>query len=148
MVNLSKDAIRLYKELLHSDNPTQYMVDLFNKATSDENMKLRHLLKQLCENQFISIPMWADNLPWHIIVYDDMEESLDTKTDNGNIHIVIGDNNRITNSTLGNSYEKTKEKGFVKKHPILISVIVSFIVGFVLLFSFWEKLVGIIEGII
>jgi hypothetical protein len=59
--------------------------------------------------------------------------------------IKIGDNNIIKNSSFNN--DETKKKKWPERHPIIISVICSFVVGFMLLFSFWQDIVLWIEGI-
>jgi len=60
--------------------------------------------------------------------------------------INIGDNNKIKNSHIGDKNGKENEKNsFAFKHPILTSVITSLIVGIVLLFSFWDKVINMIE---
>lgn len=67
--------------------------------------------------------------------------------------INIGDKNKIKKSTIGHQYgsnSSTKEKvknSFSEKHPILVSFIVSLVVGFILLFSFWKNIVGWIENL-
>lgn len=65
--------------------------------------------------------------------------------------IKIGNKNKIKNSHIGHQINssdlpKTKKKLF-EKHPIVISFIISFLVGFILLFSFWENIVMWIEEI-
>lgn len=66
------------------------------------------------------------------------------------MNIKIGDKNKIKNSYIGhqkiNSANRDK-KSFIERHPIIISLIISFIVGFVLLFSFWDNVVKWIEKI-
>ncbi|GAA0448410.1 hypothetical protein GCM10008983_28060 [Lentibacillus halophilus] len=60
--------------------------------------------------------------------------------------IKIGDRNKFKNSNVGHIYSTPpKKKGFASKHPIITGFITSFIVGFILLFSFWNKLVNWIE---
>ena len=71
--------------------------------------------------------------------------------------INIGSNNKIqntiitedsvieqkSNDALSGNHQK---KSIVDKHPIVCSLIVSFIVGFILLFSFWREIVLGIES--
>ena len=64
--------------------------------------------------------------------------------------IQIGDGNKIRNSVIadnGKVENNGVKKKFYERHPILISVIVSFLVGFILLFSFWENIVTWIESL-
>ncbi|MHA4168867.1 hypothetical protein [Bacillus cereus] len=67
--------------------------------------------------------------------------------------IHIGDKNKIKNSSIGHQHNSSggdKHKGgekktFYEKHPILVSALVSLVVGFVLLFSFWKDIADWIE---
>ncbi|ACK98094.1 hypothetical protein CN498_20710 [Bacillus thuringiensis] len=62
--------------------------------------------------------------------------------------IKIGDKNKIKNSNIGHQYNApppNKNKTFVERHPILISFLVSLVVGFILLFSFWKDIIDWIE---
>lgn len=72
--------------------------------------------------------------------------------------INIGNKNKIQNSIIvENSIltqnqkvelpEVPEKKSVVNKHPILCSLVVSFIVGFLLLFSFWKNIVFWIESL-
>ena len=65
--------------------------------------------------------------------------------------IQIGDNNRINNSTIGesiNSNKKDEKKaGFYEKHPVICGFIISLTAGIVLLFSFWERIISFLEGL-
>mgnify|MGYP004637546571 CR=1 len=59
--------------------------------------------------------------------------------------IHIGDNNIIKNSSFNDCEHKKKK--WVERHPVLVSIICSFLVGFILLFSFWQDIVSWLEGI-
>ncbi len=63
--------------------------------------------------------------------------------------IKIGDNNKINNSVIGsqNSQGQSIKQSFTERHPILISVIITFIFGFLFLFSFWDSIVEYIENL-
>lgn len=68
--------------------------------------------------------------------------------------IKIGNGNTIKNSTIAEKIEeKTEEKetevtkgSFYIRHPVLCSILISFGVGFVLLFSYWKDIISFIEG--
>lgn len=65
--------------------------------------------------------------------------------------IKIGNNNKIKNSHIGHqigssNLPKTK-RSFFERHPILMSFILSFLGGFILLFPFWDNIVKLIEQI-
>lgn len=71
--------------------------------------------------------------------------------------INIGNNNKIQNTIIAEDSvivqnskdaltENHQKKSIVDKHPIICSLIVSFIVGFLLLFSFWREIVLWVES--
>ena len=57
--------------------------------------------------------------------------------------IHIGDNNKIIKSTFNDG---EKNKSWAEKHPVLISLLCSLVIGFIMLFSFWNDIVVWIEG--
>lgn len=64
--------------------------------------------------------------------------------------IQIGDNNKIKNTVIadnGTVESNPIKKKFYERHPVLISVIVSFTIGFILLFSFWHDIIAWIESL-
>ena len=66
--------------------------------------------------------------------------------------VTIGDSNRISKTNIGNGNKisntnNEEKKGFVSRHPIIVSVLISLIVGFILMFSFWKKIINWIEGL-
>ncbi|MFA1822413.1 hypothetical protein ACDX78_20000 [Virgibacillus oceani] len=64
--------------------------------------------------------------------------------------ITIGDKNKIKNSSIGHHFglkdQLSTKKNFAERHPIFISFIVSLLVGFILLFSFWDRVIKWVEG--
>lgn len=66
--------------------------------------------------------------------------------------IQIGDNNTISNSTISERIETDKEskkkRSFYEKHPIICGFLISLVAGFVLLFSFWGKIISFLEGLL
>ncbi|MFW6009131.1 MAG: hypothetical protein ACOCP8_07700 [archaeon] len=63
-------------------------------------------------------------------------------------NIKIGDNNKIENNNFGDEININKDnqnKGFFKRHPVLMTFIISFITGFILLFNFWEEVISYLE---
>lgn len=64
--------------------------------------------------------------------------------------IKIGDKNKIKNSIIGKqnivSNEAKKKDGFFQQHSVLTALLTSFIVGFILLFSFWKDVIDYLEG--
>lgn len=64
--------------------------------------------------------------------------------------INIGDNNKIKNSIIAENCSdevKNDKKSFFQKHPIICGIIVAVIAGFILTFSFWEKIRVFFEGL-
>lgn len=64
--------------------------------------------------------------------------------------INIGDKNKIKNSNIINdsiTIEKKEKQTFSKKHPIIVTLILTFMVGFIFLFSFWNKIILFIENL-
>ncbi len=62
------------------------------------------------------------------------------------MNIKIGDNNQIKNSNIGHQLNsENHKKSFLERHPIIISFIISMITGFILLFSFWDRIIKQIE---
>lgn len=63
--------------------------------------------------------------------------------------IFIGENNKIKNSTIAEKISNaTPKKNFIERHSLIVSIITSFVVGFVLMFSFWDEIVLWMEGLI
>ena len=62
--------------------------------------------------------------------------------------IIIGDNNVINNSTINEEKMQPTKKNWAERHPVIISALISFVVGFLLLFSFWEDLIMYLEGVL
>lgn len=65
--------------------------------------------------------------------------------------IKIGDKNKIKDSIIGKQNiignEAKKKDGFFQQHPVLTALLTSFIIGFLLLFSFWDDVINFIENI-
>ena len=65
--------------------------------------------------------------------------------------IRIGDRNKIENSTIAEKIDGMevdyKKKSFYERHPVICSILISLGVGIVLLFSFWQEIISIIEGL-
>lgn len=64
------------------------------------------------------------------------------------MNINLGDKNKIKNSNIGHQINSSEEKkkGFAERHPILTIIVIPIIIGFFLLFSFWEDLAVWIES--
>ncbi len=63
-----------------------------------------------------------------------------------NMSIKIGNNNIINNSSIyENSSTSQNKKTFSERHPIFIGLMCSFVIGLLLMFSFWEEIVSFLE---
>ncbi len=62
--------------------------------------------------------------------------------------IFIGDNNKIRSSTIAERINnEIPKKNFAERHSVMVSIITSFVVGFILLFSFWDDIILWMEGL-
>lgn len=65
--------------------------------------------------------------------------------------INIGDNNKIKKSNIVEKLEVKEipnvKESFYKKHPVISSFLISLIAGIILLFSFWDKIINMVEGV-
>ena len=64
--------------------------------------------------------------------------------------IKIGNKNKISKSTIAESVSgniEPSKKSWYEKHPVIGGIIISLVAGLILLFSFWEKIVQLIEGV-
>lgn len=89
-------------------------------------------------------------------IFQPVEQKVINYIDNS---ITIGDGNRLSKTNIGNGNtisitdtdnqitNSEEKKSFVSRHPILISALISLIVGFLLLFSFWKDIINWIEGL-
>ena len=153
---LPSNAQSLLKEIVSSDNPVELLCDKFSKATPREAEELRGILRELKEKKYVTI-QWASNKPYHVSVNNSArtyEEQLSEynaqKQATGSQSITIGNNNKISNSTIANNLkggETNKNKGFYEKHPVICGFLISLVAGIVLLFSFWDQIIAFIEGL-
>ena len=65
--------------------------------------------------------------------------------------INIGNGNKINNSTIAEKIDGNeglqKRKNFFDRHPVICSLLISLLAGFILLFHFWQDIVTWIEGL-
>lgn len=163
---LPSNTKELLDEIINAKNPTQYLSDRFDSATATEDDELRSLLRELKDGGYITIPMWAGNKPYHVVInnaartYDERlaeheKERAAVQNITYNItdkSVTIGNGNKIKDSTIAgeidNSSVNTPEKkSFFVDRPVLSAIIAGVIVAFVMMFSFWEKIVDFIEGL-
>ena len=162
---LPSNTKRLLDEIVSAENPTQYLSDRFDAATPQEDDELRGLLRELKEGGYITIPMWADNKPYHVVInnaartYDERLAEYEAERTRGqnityNItdqSMTIGNGNKIKGSIIAGKIENSpinapEKKSFWADHPLLVTIIGGVIVAVIMLFSFWKKLVDWIEG--
>ena len=62
--------------------------------------------------------------------------------------IFIGEKKKKKNSTIAERINnEIPKKNFIERHSVMVSIITSFVVGFVLLFSFWHDIISWMEGV-
>lgn len=154
---LSQQSKQLLDEILKADNPTNMLTKRFDGLSSKEDRELRTAIRELREQGYINV-QWADNVPYHVTInnsartYDEWLQEYALKND---AHIIvdqsiqIGNGNSFRDTTIATHVHKTdsSQKTFWEKHPILVGVIGAVIAGVILMFSFWDKLVVLVEGV-
>ena len=147
---------QLLKGLQTTDDPTGLLSDLFDSANHEDDVRLRRLLRNLSALGCINIPMWANNKPYYVELLESdipLERQPATININDNHSINIGNGAKISHSFLQVDQEtksvqsRTGHQSLFEKHPVICSLLISFIVGFALLFSFWKDIVNAIEGL-
>ena len=64
--------------------------------------------------------------------------------------IKIGNHNKISNSIIAEESNVSKDpagKRNSQQHPIIYGIIIAVVAGFILMFSFWDKIRLFIEGL-
>ena len=157
---LPGNAEKLLREILQAENPTKMLCEKFEGISQQEDEILRAILRQLREEGYINIK-WASNVPYHVIVNNsagayaeqlgecEKNKYLQQSTKYVDQSINIGDGNTVIGSAIGNEKINTLEnrKTFYERHPVMCSFLISLVAGIVLLFSFWEKIINLLEGI-
>ncbi len=63
--------------------------------------------------------------------------------------IQIGNGNKIKNSNIAENINEVpvtdEKKRFYDKHPWIAGIIISSVVAFIFLFSFWDNIIALIE---
>ena len=162
---LPSNTKRLLDEIISAENPTQYLSDRFDVATSTEDDELRCLLWELKEGGYITI-MWAENKPYRVVInnaartYNERlaeyeKERAATQNITYNItdkSVTIGNGNKIKGSVIAGEIDNSsvnvpEKKTFFTERPVLSAIIAGVVVAFIMMFSFWEKIVEFIEGL-
>ena len=158
---LSSKAKELLDDILSASNPTDMLSKRFDSLSGTEDNELRTIIRELRECGYISVN-WADNRPYRIVInssaktYEERLREYEATVYKPTLvidqSIKLGNNNKIKNSTIAHknnlhSDEKITQKTFAEKHPIILSIAIGLLTGFILLFSFWEKIINWIEGL-
>lgn len=158
---LSNEQHRILIELLAAKNPTQFLYEALNNDDKTETNNMRANLRELSKAGYINI-QWAYDMPYivklnqtakeYLALMDEQEnDTVIRKFENNNI--IIGNGNKITNSKIStndkgiSSNDSDINKSFFERHPIVCSFLISLAAGFILLFSFWSKIIDFIEGV-
>lgn len=155
-VLLPSNSRTLLFEIVSADDPAALLCEKYDNASARERDELRGILRELTENGFLRI-LWADNKPYYVTINNSArtyEEQLaeykhsQKREQTGSV--VIGNNNSINNSVIAESVnirEGKQNQNFYEKHPVICGFLISLVVGIVLLFSFWHKVIDCIEGL-
>jgi len=159
---LPRNSKAVLDALLNSDNPTEELCKRWTTSSGSEFLELQGIVRELRELNFINVK-FADNKPYIVTLNNsartynerlaeyEADKLKQTPTYLVNHGITIGDGNSFSNSNIagGNSSITTSadKKNFAERHPLLVSLIVGVISGFILMFSFWENIVNWIEAI-
>lgn len=154
---LPQNSKHLLDEIIVADNPADMLAKRFDGLTNSEDVELRSIIHELCEEGFIKV-QWSSNVPYIVTInnsartYNErLQEYESEKRASVTIDrsVKIGDGNKICGSIIASQNQGTAspKKTFWGKHPILTGVIVAVIAGVILMFSFWEKIVVFIEEV-
>ena len=163
---LSVKSKQLLDEILNAENPSDFLYKRFDNLSNKEADELRSQIRELCYDEYISVSIWADNRPYHVVVnesasvYNELLEEYEEQVANSmstinvyhgsNHSIQIGNGNSITNSQIGETINAQPTKPpntFYERHPVICAFLISLAAGLVLLFSIWSKLVQYIEEV-
>lgn len=64
---LPKDSERILEELVHAENPSDYLSALYQCARGKEQDILHGIIKELSDKGFIDV-IWADNCPFYVTI--------------------------------------------------------------------------------
>lgn len=164
---LPANSKKLLDEILEAENPAQMLSERFENASAKEDNELRSLIRELRQGGYISVS-WADDVPYHVEInnsartYEErLAEYVSEKEAQRPVYIIrdqsvkIGDGNTINGSTITGVVNSNTEntpssdrKHFYDRHPIICSFLISFVAGFILLFSYWSTVVELFEKIL
>lgn len=160
---LPSNSTEILNALVNADNPTQELCRRWDKAVGMDMDELIGIIGELSQFGYIKVN-YADNKPYIVTLtnaartYNErLAEYEVERAHQGATYIVdqsvrIGDHNNIKNSNIVGRKESKlvdsiSSNKFSEKHPILISVIIGLITGFVLMFSFWQDIIKWIEEV-
>ena len=153
---LPSNSRKLLDEIISAENPVSLLCDKLKEASPQQYQELRGILRELQKKDYLEV-LWANNKPYHVTVnnsartYEERLAEYEAREQvSGTQNITIGSNNKIKNSTIAgiiNTNGADTPKGFYEKHPVFCSVLISFLIGLILLFSFWDKVISFIEGL-
>lgn len=153
---LPSNSRKLLDEIISAENPVSLLCDKLTEASPQQYQELRGILRELQKKDYLEV-LWANNKPYHVTVnnsartYEERLAEYEAREQvSGTQNITIGSNNKIKNSTIAgiiNTNGADTSKGFYEKHPVFCSVLISFLVGLILLFSFWDQVISFIEGL-
>lgn len=148
---LSSKAKALLRILNDARSPNEYLEKRYKNAAEKDVKELNSLVGELEIEGYVSV-FWADNIAYHIMLTGKSEKDCytDDKGNQNHSSIVIGNNNKIVNTTIvgnDNTVGEKEKKTFWEKNPFLTALITAVLAAFIMLFSFWDRVVSFIEGL-
>ncbi len=147
---MSPSAKELLSELRKTSDPSVYLANKYNTCTDQEKRNLNKAIGELERAGLLTV-FWADNIAYNINLRceNNDTDSVGSNTLNeSETVLIIGDNNKIKNSSIGinNGAGGQGKKRFWENHPFALALITAIIAAFIMMFSFWGKIVAFIEG--
>ena len=149
---MSLSARVLLSELESAKDPNACLEKKYNSCTDQEREALNEVIGELENAGFLSV-FWADDIAYHITLKkcNNENNTVANNVSNGaETVLIMGNNNTIRDSNIeinSNVVGDQEKKKFWEKHPFALALITGVIVAFVMMFSFWNKIVDFIEGL-
>ena len=150
---LPQNTRELLKGIVDADNPTDYLCSQYEVEDRNRQDEVRSIIQELSELGYIKV-MWADDKPYYVSLnnyartYEERLQACSDSLKECKNTIIIGDNNTISKSTIsGNNDCSESRHRFYDKHPWISGIVIAIIIGIILMFSFWDRVIDLIEGV-
>ena len=152
MNQLSETAKRLLLDIKNSQNPTNYLYDLYNTCSLEEKEELMMAINELVDAGYLHV-LWADNSPW----YTTVRRLSNSITNNANWEfsmnntVTVGNKNSLSNSFIASNstiiMDQSSKKSFYERHPVVVGLLITLGGGLIMMFSFWGAIVDAVESL-